>query len=33
MSAFAFVDTYAHTVTYVTEKLLLCMKRLSVKAD
>jgi hypothetical protein len=28
MSAFAFVDTYAHTVTYVTEKLLLCVKEI-----
>lgn len=26
MSTFAFVDTYAHTVTYVTDKLLLCLK-------
>ena len=25
MSSYAFVDTYAHTVTYVTDKLLLCV--------
>jgi hypothetical protein len=26
MSTFAFVDTYAHSVTFVTDKLLLCVK-------
>jgi hypothetical protein len=28
MSTYAFVDTTAHTVTYVTEKLLLCVKEI-----
>src|SRR4051812_17830553 len=28
MSTYAFVDTYAHTVTYVTDKLLLSVKEI-----
>ena len=28
MSTFAFVDTYAYTVTYVTDKLLLSVKEI-----
>jgi hypothetical protein len=28
MTTYAFVDTYAHTVTYVTDKLLLCVKEI-----